>query len=375
MRDPVAYRIKYTPHPHVGDKWCIYPMYDFTHPINDSLENITHSCCTLEFEIRRELYYETLKRLNIYRPFVWEFSRLNLSNCVVSKRKLQTLVFNKIVNGWDDPRLVTIYGLRRRGYTASAINEFCDLTNVTRRGNENMISFYLLEYCLRKELDKTAERTMAVIDPVKLVLENVPADFKEERKGLLFPKDPERGAYPITLTKELYVDRSDVRLKDSSDFYGFAVGKVVGLKYAYPVKVTHIETGENNEITVVRAELLKDSKDKPKSYVSWVPVNESIKVETRLYELLITAYNPNAEDDILKCINPNSLTVHKNSRIHSHCKDFKVGKHYQFERFGFFCVDPDTNPDGYIVLNRSVTLAEKEKQKAMKETAAPAPKK
>lgn len=205
-------------------------------------------------------------------------------------------------------------------YTASAINEFCDLTNVTRRGNENMISIYVLEHCLRKELDKTAERTMAVLDPVKLVLENVPADFKEERKGLLFPKDPEKGAYTITLGKECYIDRSDIRLKDSSDFYGFAVGKVVGLKYAYPVKVTAIETGENNAITLVKAELLKDSKEKPKSYVSWVPANESIKVEARLYDVLFTSHNTNADDDFLKSLNPNSLTIQKNARVHSHVK-------------------------------------------------------
>lgn len=270
-------------------------------------------------------------------------------------------------------------------YTASAINEFCDLTNVTRRGNENIIAYTLLEHCLRKELDKTAERTMAVLDPVKLVLVNVEDDFKLECKGHYFPREPEKGAYSINLLKENYIDRSDVKLQDSKEFYGFAPNKIVGLKYAHPVKVVGIETDANNEITVVKAELLKDSAEKPKSYVSWVPCKESIECETRLYDILLNAYNPNQEEDFLTTVNKNSLIVHKHSRVHNHVKgnlltnlppiadslsfliDFKVGKHYQFERFGFFAVDQDTNAgQNRFVFNRAVTLAEKDKQKALK---------
>ena len=194
------------------------------------------------------------------------------------------------------------------------------MMNVTRRGNENIISYTVLELCLRKELDRTAARTMGIIDPVLLVLENVPGDFKEECKALLFPKEPERGSYTITLTKENYVDRSDVRLKDSKDFFGFAVNKIVGLKYGHPVKVIGIETGENGEITVVRAELLKDTKEKAKSYVSWVPKDESIKAEVRLYDVLFNSEDPNHEADFVGSINPESMTVHKNARIHSHVK-------------------------------------------------------
>ena len=173
LRDPVIYRIKYTSHPHVGDKWCIYPCYDFTHCLNDSFENITHSLCTLEFEIRRDLYYWILQECELYRPSVWEYSRMNLSNTVVSKRKLQELVFNDHVNGWDDPRLPTINGLRRKGYTASAINRFCDSMSVTRRGNENFVNISLLENCLRQELDITSDRSMGVLDPILMEIDNI----------------------------------------------------------------------------------------------------------------------------------------------------------------------------------------------------------
>ena len=192
--------------------------------------------------------------------------------------------------------------------------------SVTRRGNENIIAYTLLELCLRKELDKSAERCLAVLDPVKLVLTNVPEDFKLEGKGLLFPKEPEKGGYTMILTKENYIDRSDVRLKDSKDFYGFAPGKLVGLKYACPVKVQEIETGPNNEILTVKAELLQNSKEKPKSYVSWVPAKESIACETRLYDTLFNSRNPNLEENWLKAINPNSKVVYKASRIHTHLK-------------------------------------------------------
>ena len=177
MRDPVMYRIRYTPHPHAGDKWCIYPLYDFTHPLCDSLEGITHSLCTLEFEIRRDLYYWYLEALEIYRPYVWEYSRLNITYNVLSKRKLQKLVYGKTVSGWNDPRLLTLEGMRRRGYTAEAINDFCDLVSVTRRGNENFISFNVLEHCVRQDLDNRARRVLAVIDPVLCHLTGVPDDF------------------------------------------------------------------------------------------------------------------------------------------------------------------------------------------------------
>ena len=208
--------------------------------------------------------------------------------------------------------------------------------HVTRKGNENIISYTLMEHCLRKELDRTAERTMGIIDPVKLVLVNAPEDFKLECKAHLFPKEPEKGSYTMTLAKENYIDRSDIRIKDSKDFYGFAVGKVVGLKYACPVRVTGIETGANEEITLVRAELLKDSKEKPKSYVSWVPANESIEIETRLYDVLFNSIVPNQEADFLSKLNPNSLSVHKNSRVHAHVNGSKLSQPKHISNHFFF---------------------------------------
>jgi len=216
MRDPPCYRIRYTPHPHCGDKWCIYPLYDYTHGISDSIEGITHSLCTLEFEIRRDLYYWILDALEIYKPYVWEFSRLNISNNVLSKRKLHKLVHKKIVNGWDDPRIYTLNGLRRRGYTADSINAFCDYVGVTRRGNENMVSYKLLEHCIKLDLDDKAFRTMCVSEPIRLIFTNVEHDFKEEITINQIPKDPSKGKRTIKLTKEIWIDKSDVSFQPNS---------------------------------------------------------------------------------------------------------------------------------------------------------------
>ena len=212
LRDPVAFRIKYHPHPQTGEKWIIFPTYDFTHGISDSLENITHSLCSLEFEIRRDLYYWILESLNIYRPMVWEFSRLNITKTVLSKRKLAKLVKMGIVRGWDDPRLLTINGMRRRGFTPSGINSFCDEISVTRRGNETMTSIQLLEHCIRKDLDANSPRTMAVLSPLKVVITNVEEGFEKELEVYPFPKDKSREKpYKIALTKEVFIESSDFR--------------------------------------------------------------------------------------------------------------------------------------------------------------------
>lgn len=251
LRDPVLYRIRYTAHPHAKDKWCIYPLYDYTHPICDSIEGITHSLCTLEFEIRRELYYWPLEQLNLYRPMVWEYSRLNISNTVLSKRKLHYLIFNGYVKSWDDPRVLTINGMKRRGYTAEAINNFCDTIGVTRRGNENVIGMNVLENEVRKVLDNTAPRTMAVIDPILLVLEN----FKESevKEVADFPKDPNGPKHKIVTDGELYVDRSDVREVDHPTFYGIAPGKRVGLKYSSIIQVKSVEKDATGKISKIVA--------------------------------------------------------------------------------------------------------------------------
>lgn len=217
----------------------------------DSLEGISYSCCSLEFEIRRDLYYWFLEQLDLYRPKVWEFSRLNVSNTVLSKRKLHRLVFDNIVDGWDDPRILTLNGLRRRGYTADSINDFCDTVSVTRRGNENIIGMHLLEHCIRKDLDLKAPRTMVVLDPVLVTIVNVEADYREEIKVNLFPKNPEKGSRTIVLGKQLYVERSDIRLEDHADFWGIAPNKTIGLKYSGSFKVVGILQDANGKACVL----------------------------------------------------------------------------------------------------------------------------
>lgn len=304
LRDPVVYRIKYVSHPHVGDKWCIYPCYDFTHGLCDSIENITHSLCTLEFEIRRDLYYWILKECEVYRPQVWEYSRMNLSNTVVSKRKLQQLVVNNHVHGWDDPRLSTVMGLRRKGYTASAINRFCDLMGVTRRGNENFVNISLLEGALRSELDITSDRCMGVLEPVKMHLTNLPAERSFDAP--LQPKNPERGVYKVTLSDFVWVDRKDIK-SDAKEQFGILEGRHVGLKYAGQVLITKVERDEEGVATLVRAEYVGLRQEKAKGFMHWVAPEQAVDAEVRLYEHLITAYNPNEAKDIKDVLNPASL--------------------------------------------------------------------
>jgi glutaminyl-tRNA synthetase len=366
LRDPIAYRIKYCPHPHAGNKWCIYPMYDYTHCICDSLENVTHSLCSLEFEIRRDLYYWILEQLDLYRPFVYEFSRLNISNTIMSKRRLTELVTMKYVRGWDDPRLPTLNGLRRKGYTPEAINDFCDLVSVTRRGNENMIALNLLEHCIRKDLDVRAKRIFALLDPVKVVIENVDDKYSYTATAPHFPKDASLGGYQITLGKEFYVDRSDIRTEASKDFFGFAPGALVGLKYAYPVKVKQIITDDKGEVTELRVDLEQEG-GKPKTFLNWLPVKESHSAIVNLYDVLFTSYNPSEDADWKSSMNPNSLITKTNAKVHKSILGAKVGDKFQFERIGFFSVDLDSAPEkGLYVFNKTVSLVDKSKQKALK---------
>ena len=222
MRDPVAYRIKYCSHPHVGDKWCIYPTYDYTHSLTDSIENITHSLCTLEFEIWREIYYWTPDTLGIYKAFEWEYSRLNLSGSVLSKRKIDALIKNNLVTGWNDPRLLTLDGLKRKGYTPEAINSFIDCMGVTRRGNENVVSFNVLENHLRKDLDKRCPWSFCVLDPIKIVISNVASNWSMEAEGVLYPDTPERGTNKFPLSNEFYIERTDFSEKDDKRFWGLS---------------------------------------------------------------------------------------------------------------------------------------------------------
>eukprot|EP01027_Heterolobosea_sp_BB2_P003525 GEZU01005333.1.p1 GENE.GEZU01005333.1~~GEZU01005333.1.p1 ORF type:complete len:795 (+),score=372.73 GEZU01005333.1:80-2464(+) len=378
MRDLVAYRIKYTPHPKVGDKWCIFPSYDYTHCIVDSLEHITHSLCTLEFEVRRDPYYWILNALDLYRPNVWEFSRLNLTTNVMSKRKLNKLVTGHIVDGWDDPRILTVDGLKRRGYTPEAINAFCRRIGVTR--NENMINIQLLEHYCRRDLDQNAPRAFAVLNPLKVTITNFPED-KEVIEVLApnFPAKPDSEKHKLPLSRVLYIERSDFRLVDSKDYFGLAPNKEVGLKYAYNIRCTEAvtcknpETGEE-EVVELFATMDFNNANKPKGYIHWVAEPrkgvEPAVAEVRIYEDLFTIENPSAEENWLDYLNPNSKQVIAKAYIDEFlAQNAKVWDKFQFERLGFFSVDPDTT-DEKKVFNRTVTLKESKEKKALSAAAA-----
>ena len=362
MRDPVAYRIKYVPHPHLGNKWCIYPTYDFTHCLNDSLENITHSLCTLEFEIRRDSYYWLLEAADMYRPFVWEYSRLNLTRNVLSKRKLTQLVTTHTVNGWDDPRMLTINGLRRRGYTNDAINAFIDSVGVTRRGNENIISIKVLENAIKNDLDKKAQRTMAVIDPIKVVLSNVKENTVYD--SYLFPKLKEQGGVrKVTLSKVIYIDRVDFREKDDKNFFGLTPNQEVGLKYAGSIKVDEVKKDTNGKVIELVCTYSGESK-KLKGRIHWISEVDGVRSEVRLYDYIFKSEDPthaddeNSSHDPMDDLNPKSLIVKLESLVHKDiCKETKAFDHYQFERLGYFATDPDTKQGRYI-FNLTVDLGD-----------------
>lgn len=383
MRDPVAYRIKYAPHPHAGDKWCIYPTYDYTHCLNDSLENITHSLCTLEFEIRRDSYYWLLEALDMYRPFVWEYSRLNLTKIAMSKRKLTELVTKKIVRGWDDPRLPTINGLRRRGYTAEAINNFVDTVGVTRRGNENFLSIKLLEHCIRTDLDRKAPRTLSVLDPLKITFVNLPDDYKLEIETPLFPKNKELGTRKVFLSKSIYIERSDFKFventnqnanlknnkkakADEDDFFGLMPHQEVGIKYTGIIKYKDCIRNEKGEITELLCEFDSESK-KTKGRIHWISTQDAQRVEFRLYDYLFKSDNPMALKEPLDDLNPKSLTIRTDSVVNKAILNgIKAFDHFQFERLGYFVCDLDTNPSlGRYVFNLTVDLGD-EKLKLIK---------
>eukprot|EP01017_Pseudomicrothorax_dubius_P024732 TRINITY_DN2627_c0_g1_i4.p1 TRINITY_DN2627_c0_g1~~TRINITY_DN2627_c0_g1_i4.p1 ORF type:complete len:654 (+),score=156.67 TRINITY_DN2627_c0_g1_i4:927-2888(+) len=369
LRDPVAYRVKYTPHPHTGNKWVVYPTYDFTHCINDSLESITYSLCTLEFEIRRDLYYWILNALGLYKPFVWEYSRLNISHNLLSKRKLTKLVEKGIVKGWDDPRLLTIQGLARRGYTPEAINEFCDVISVTRRGNETVIGVNVLEQCVRKDLEGKAPRVMAVLQPLRLILVDVPEDFVVTYDIPRHPKNPSLGVRSIRLTKNVFIERDDFREEDHPEFYGLSVGKTFVLKHTKMTFECVGYTKDGSNVAEVHARITKkgcttDELKRLKGHIHFISASEAIECETRLYEHLFTVENPSELPDFLTAINPISLRNITSSLIHRDLLNSKPGDRFQFERLGYFSVDIDSKEDRKV-FNRIVPLCEKERRKAL----------
>lgn len=361
MRDSVAYRIRYTAHPHSGDKWCIYPTYDYTHCIVDSIENITHSLCTLEFEIRRESYYTLLKDLDVYQPYVWEYSRMNISNTVLSKRKIEQLVDEKKVIGWDDPRLHTIQGLRRRGYTPSMINRFCAKIGVARTGNENLTSYKKLEFYAREELNTTAPRTFAVLDPIELEIVNYDEVAEKEVEACVFPPDKTKGVQTLRVTPSILVDRSDFSAENKKGFFGIMPGQVVCLRYGPFVQLEEI-VNDNK----VRVKVINNHTEKVKGVIHWVSKEHSVPCIVNQYANLLTVENV-AEVSKKEgrpwtdYFNENSLVKYTNARIWNMQADAKEYDRFQFERVGYFCVDKTSKTDavgGLLVFNGIVALKE-----------------
>ncbi|XP_074326435.1 glutamine--tRNA ligase-like [Apium graveolens] len=362
MYDLIAYRIKFTPHPHAGDKWCIYPSYDYAHCIVDSLENITHSLCTLEFETRRASYYWLLDALDLYQPFVWEYSRLNITNTVMSKRKLNRLVTEKWVDGWDDPRLMTLSGLRRRGVTSSAINAFVRGIGITR-SDCSIIRLDRLEHHIREELNKSAPRKMVVINPLKVVITNMEVGTVMDLDAKKWPDaqaDDLSSSYKVPFSNVVYIEHTDFRVKDSKDYYGLSPGKTVLLRYAFPIKCTDVILGDDKEtVREIRAEYDPLKKTKPKGVLHWVgepsPGVEPLKVEVRLFDKLFLSENPSELDDWLGDLNPHSKVVMPCAYAVPTLHNATVGDSFQFERLGYFTVDKDSTSDK-LVFNRTVTL-------------------
>ncbi|MCG9631581.1 glutamine--tRNA ligase [Vibrio sp. Isolate30] len=361
MRDPVIYRVRFAHHHQTGDKWCIYPMYDFTHCISDALEGITHSICTLEFQDNRRLYDWVLDNITIdCQPRQYEFSRLNLEYTVMSKRKLNTLVTENLVNGWDDPRMPTISGLRRRGFTPASIREFCKRIGVTKQ--ENMIEFGSLESCIRDDLNENAPRAMAVLDPVKIVIENYDADKVETLTVANHPNKPEMGTREVPFTREVWIERDDFREEANKKYKRLVLGKEVRLRGAYVIKAERIEKDEEGNITTIfcsydNETLGKNPADgrKVKGVIHWVSADKALPAEIRLYDRLFTVANPAAADDFAATINPDSL-VKLNGFVEPSLVEAAPEQGFQFERTGYFCVDSKDSKADALVFNRTVGL-------------------
>ena len=365
MRDPTLYRIKKAPHYRSGKMWVIYPMYDFTHCLSDSIEGITHSVCTLEFEINRELYDWVLDQLEVFHPQQIEFARLNLSHTMLSKRKLIRLVEEGHVSGWDDPRMPTISGLRRRGYSPEAIRNFCERIGVAKA--DSMVDMALLEYCVREDLNKHAPRVMGVLNPLKVVVENYPEDKEEELEAINNPEDPSAGTRNIPFSRELYIERDDFMEDPPKKFFRLAPGREVRLRYAYFITcVDVVKDSASGEITELRCTYDPETRGgdapdgrKVKGTLHWVSAKHAVTAEVRLYNHLFSKENPNAVEEgkeFSDYLNPESLEVLTNCKLEPGLKNAAPGTRVQFERLGYFCVDSADSKDGSPVFNRTVTL-------------------
>ncbi|PJG84065.1 glutamine--tRNA ligase [Caviibacterium pharyngocola] len=362
MRDPVLYRIKFADHHQTGSKWCIYPMYDFTHCISDAIERITHSLCTLEFQDNRRLYDWVLENISIERPLPhqYEFSRLNLEYTLTSKRKLLKLVEDKIVDGWNDPRMPTISGLRRRGYTPAAIREFCRRIGVTKQ--DNVVEYSALESCIRDDLNTNAPRAMAVLNPLKIVIENF-----GEKEILTAPNHPNReelGTRQLPFTKEIYIDQADFREEANKQYKRLVLGKEVRLRNAYVIKAERVEKDADGNITTVYCTydpetLGKNPADgrKVKGVIQWVSATDYLNAEFRVYDKLFTVPNPGAAEDLNDVLNPNSLVI-KHGVVEQSLASAQAEQAYQFEREGYYCADSKDSRADHLVFNLTVSLKE-----------------
>ncbi len=362
MRDPVLYRILDAAHPRTGDKWKIYPMYDFAHGQSDSIEEITHSICTLEYEDHRPLYDWYLDNIEIFHPQQIEFARLNLSHTVLSKRKLIRLVQEGYVRGWDDPRMPTIAGLRRRGYTPSAIRDFCEDVGVGKV--KGVAALHKLEYHIRQDLNKTAQRVMAVLNPLKVVIENYPEDLVEQLEAINNPEDESAGTRSVPFSKVLYIEREDFMEDPPRKFFRLAPGREVRLRYAYFITCTDVIKDEHGQVIELRCTYDPATRGgsapdgrRVKATLHWVSAQHAIKAEARLYENLFTEENPEGdpENDFTAFINPNSLKVVDPIYVEPHLQTAQAGDRYQFERLAYFVVDEESTPEK-LVFNRTVTL-------------------
>ena len=365
MRDPTLYRIKKVPHYRTGGMWVIYPMYDFTHCLSDSIEGITHSICTLEFEINRELYDWVLNQLEVYHPQQIEFARLNLNYTVLSKRKLIRLVEEGHVNGWDDPRIPTLSGLRRRGYTPESIRNFCERIGVAKA--DSMVDMALLEYCIREQLNKIAPRVMGVLRPLKVIIDNYPADQVEELDAINNPEDPDMGTRKIPFSRELYIEQDDFMEEPPKKFFRLAPGREVRLRYAYFITcVDVVKDSATGEVAALHCTYDPQTRGgdapdgrKVKGTLHWVSASHALSAQVRLYEHLFVKENPNAVEegkDFTDYINPNSLEILTNCMVEPGLAAARPGDRYQFERMGYFSVDTKDDGPESLVFNRIVTL-------------------
>ncbi len=363
MRDTVMYRIIHASHHRTGNKWCIYPTYDWAHGSEDSLEKITHSVCTLEFEVHRPLYDWFLNELKVYHPQQIEFARLNLGYTVMSKRKLLELVQEKYVEGWDDPRMPTISAMRRRGYTPEAIMNFSEMTGVAKRNA--ITNMALLEFAVREDLNKKAQRVMAVLKPLKVVITNYPGDQVEELEAVNNPEDESMGKRIVPFSKMIFIEQSDFMENPSKKFYRLTKGSEVRLRYAYIIKCEEVIKNENDEVIELRCTYDPDTKSgseksqkKVKGTIHWVSAKHAIEAEVRLYDRLFTVEDPagDKDTDYRELINPQSLEIIKNAKLEPFLKDAKPGDRVQFERQGYFCVDSKLSTKEKLVFNRTVTL-------------------